>query len=470
MPISLQEKELEILRMAVDEAEKNQGNEIVNTPEVKQIIEIVEEFLKKKRLMCYGGTAINNILPEEDQFYDKSIEIPDYDFYSPDALGDAKKLADLYYKKGYQEVEAKAGQHEGTFKVFVNFIPVADITQMDQTLYNRVKKHGIAVDGIVYTPPNFLRMSMFLELSRPAGNVGRWEKVLKRLLLLNKNYPLKGVKCDKQEFQRSFEKKTKNEDDIYLTVRDSFIDQGVVFFGGFANTLYSKYMPSKMKKKMEKIPDFDIISLDPDKTATILKERLNDNGIENVKVKKHKEVDEIIPEHYEVIVGKETICFIYKTTACYSYNTIDINNRKAKVASIDTMMSFYLAFVYANKPYYDEERILCMSQYLFDVQKKNRLEQKGLLKRFSTQCYGKQATKESMRAEKADKYKKLKEKRGTKEYDKVFLRYVPKEIEEKKVKKVKNVKKVKSIMKKTKKRGRRAHKKTKRRVKFLGIL
>ena len=35
----------------------------------------------------------------------------------------------------------------------------------------------------------------------------------------------------------------------------------------------------------------------------------------------------------------------------------------------------YLAFIYANKPYYDEGRILCMSQYLFDVQK-NRLEQK----------------------------------------------------------------------------------------------
>ena len=42
MPISLQEKELEILRMAIDEAEKKQGKEIVNTPEVKQIIEIVE--------------------------------------------------------------------------------------------------------------------------------------------------------------------------------------------------------------------------------------------------------------------------------------------------------------------------------------------------------------------------------------------------------------------------------------------
>ena len=98
--------------------------------------------------MCYGGTAINNILPEEDQFYDKSVEIPDYDFYSPDALKHAKKLADIYFKAGYTEVEAKAGQHPGTFKVFVNFIPVADITQMDPVLYRRVKKKAIMVDGI----------------------------------------------------------------------------------------------------------------------------------------------------------------------------------------------------------------------------------------------------------------------------------------------------------------------------------
>ena len=42
-------------------------------------------------------------LPLEDQFYDKSIEIPDYDFYSPDAVNDAKELADIYHKAGFQE-------------------------------------------------------------------------------------------------------------------------------------------------------------------------------------------------------------------------------------------------------------------------------------------------------------------------------------------------------------------------------
>ena len=40
----------------------------VNSKEVQTIIEIVENFIKKKDLICYGGTAINNILPKEDQF------------------------------------------------------------------------------------------------------------------------------------------------------------------------------------------------------------------------------------------------------------------------------------------------------------------------------------------------------------------------------------------------------------------
>ena len=64
------------------------------------------------------------------------------------------------------------------------------------------------------------------------------------------------------------------------------------------------------------------------------------------------------------------------------------------------MLSFYLAFAYVNRPYYNENRILCMSQFLFKVQQNNRLKQTGLLKRFSIDCYGKQSTIEKMREEK----------------------------------------------------------------------
>jgi hypothetical protein len=69
-----------------------------------------------------------------------------------------------------------------------------------------------------------------------------------------------------------------------------------------------------------------------------------------------------------------------------------------------------------------------MASYLFDVQQKNSLEQKGLLKRFSIECYGKQPTIEEMRAEKAIKYQELKRSNrpaDKKELDRLFFKYTP---------------------------------------------
>lgn len=416
--------ELAILRAAVDKAEEIQGKKVANSPEVKQIIGIVENFLRRKQLICYGGTAINNVLPKREQFYNKDIEIPDYDFYSPNALNDAKELVDIYVESGFQEVEAKSGQHHGTYKVFVNFIPVADITSIPKELYKAIKKESVKVAGILYSPPNLLRMNMYLELSRPAGDTSRWEKVLKRLTLLNKFYPLSAKQCAQIEFQRQMED-SEYADNIYDNIQHTLIDQGVVFLGGYALSLYSQYMPKNLKHKLEKIPDFDVLSEEPMLTAQIVKERLEDIDVKDVKIIKRPGVGEVIAPHYEIRVGKDTIVFIYQPMACHSYNIIKEGGYEVKIATIDTMLSFWLAFLYADRPYYDKDRILCMSKYLFDVQEKNRLTQKGLLKRFSIDCIGHQETVEEMRAEKAEKYNELKDKKNTTEYEEWFLRYRP---------------------------------------------
>ena len=68
-----------------------------------------------------------------------------------------------------------------------------------------------------------------------------------------------------------------------------------------------------------------------------------------------------------------------------------------------------------------------MSEFLFKVQQKNRLKQRGLLKRFSIDCYGEQLTREKMRAQKSEKYKELKNSKKSKDYEWWFLRYVPSE-------------------------------------------
>lgn len=422
------EKELEILRKAVDIAEKIKSKKVIKSPEIKKIITIVENFIRDKKLICYGGIAINNLLPEKDKFYNFDIELPDYDFYSNNALNDAKELANIYANEGYDDVEAKAGLHFGTYKIFVNYIPVADITQMDDILFNNIKKEAIEINEILYCPVNFLKMSMYLELSSPKGDVSRWEKVLKRLILLNKNYPLIGNKCNINTFTTNkIESQVKYKQlKLYNIIKDVLIEHNVVFFGGFAYDLYNNYNKIKQKKYLlNNIPDFDIICINCEKLIYSLKHILFANNYKNIKIKTHSGVGELIPPHYEVIVDNTPVVYMYKPLRCHSYNIFNLNNKNIKIATIDTMLSFYLSFIYSNKEYYNVDKILCMAEYLFNIQTQNKFKQEGILKRFSISCYGKQKTREEMLEEKAIKYEKLKKKEKSLEFQKWFLKYVP---------------------------------------------
>ena len=425
--MSFHECELAILRQAVDENEDKKKGKIANSEEVKDMIAIVEQFLQDTQCVCYGGTAINNILPEEAQFYNRDVEIPDYDFYSAKPLEHAKELADIFFRAGYSDVEAKAGVHAGTFKVFVNFIPMADITELHPTLFNNIRKDAINIGGILYCPADFLRMNMFVELSRPDGDISRWEKVLKRLTLLNEHHPMHPDNCDTIDFQRTMEKDQDLSERIYTVTRDTFVDQGCVFFGGYASSLYARYMTQSQKRIVRSIPDFDVLSEDVELTCSMIQDRLQQEGATQVSVVSHEEVGEIIPAHSEIKVGKDTVAFVYHPIACHSYNTLELQGKTVRIATIDTMLNFYLAFLYGNNSDYEghNDRMLCMSQFLFDVEQKNRLAQKGLLKRFSMTCYGNQPTLESIRADKAKKFEELKNKRDSDAYQRLFLKYHP---------------------------------------------
>jgi hypothetical protein len=435
--IYYENRELELLKNAMDVEAKKRGERIAQNPIMKNIIDVLEKFIHDKKLVCYGGTAINNILPKEDQFYNRNIEIPDYDFFSPNAMNDAKELADIYFKQGFSSVEAKAGVHYGTYKVFVNFFQIADITQIDSKLFSSLKKNAVSKEGILYSPPNFLRMAMYLELSRPSGDISRWEKVLKRLNLLNKNYPLKAANCDPDSFAKSlsarsynkqyFHEKDKIQDVIksVAAASSSSSSDKLVLIGGYAFSLYSRYLKAREREYLTENPIFDMLSFNPDKTAKLIKEKLEAIDIRDVSIEKKPSVSEYLSTHYEIKIGSQPIVYLYRPLACHSYNTIKVGDKIYRVATIDTMLSFYLLFLYIDRPYFNPKRILCMCEYLFKIQQKNRVKLRGILRRFSISCYGKQKTIEDIRNEKTEQFKRLKNKRKTREYDKWFLRYNP---------------------------------------------
>ena len=456
------ECEFAILQNAVSKSEALEGVQQVNEPQIKKMLRILEGFLRKGKNICYGGIALNAVLPNKMKFYDFESELPDYDFFSRDALKDAMDLCDLYHRAGFKNIEGRSGVNHGTFKVFVNYVAIADITQMDPVFFDNLLKESIKIKNIYYSSIHFLRMALYIELSRPKGDISRWEKVFKRLTLLNHYYPLKSeIPCELVNIQRSMtrvsvienslknltqnsgtssesnssEKKLANtlkerkeqQTDIYQIVLNILIQKGVVFFGGYAASLYAERMPEEKRRWVQQIPDFDVLyDKNIEECAQAVSKGLIKAGYEGVKMIENPALGKYVPRNFQIVLfEKDTICFIHETLACHSYNTITKVGKKINVATIDTILSFYLAFIYSGKDYIYRERILCISQFLFEVEQQNRLEQTGILKRFTMECIGKQKSLINILEEKSVKFEELKNRKNSLEYNSWFFKYNP---------------------------------------------
>jgi hypothetical protein len=175
--------------------------------ESKQMFKDVGEFIKKKNLLLYGGFAINQLLPKNKRFY-KDYTLNDYDCLSPSARKDAYELSEYLKKKNYQYVKVRKAIHDNTFKVFANFIVVADLTQIEKkrfdnllTLFKEEKSspmYRYYKDDYKLVPVFMLFSNMHYELARPQSSYYRWEKILKRLESLQSIIPKTIIKDAKQ--------------------------------------------------------------------------------------------------------------------------------------------------------------------------------------------------------------------------------------------------------------------------------
>lgn len=420
-------KEHKLLMNAISNAKKrNQMHEINMEKDIIDIFGIVRQFVTSKNVLCYGGTAINAALDPEDKFYDEMYDLPDYDFFSTCAMEDAKELADIYAKKKYM-VEAKAGQHLGTYKVFVNFLAVADITQCDEVVFNKLWKKKLIRNNVSYVPPDFLRWSMYLELSRPMGDISRWDKVYKRLKLLDTKYPLPkctNSKASKYILPRKFNSYQYTEKKLHLDLKRILIDEDVIFFG---LTAFSEYVYMYQNKKKLYAIDFEVISINFRKCEEMIEKELTSLGYSPIYITHFPKVDSFVPRYFEVRLGQQILVHVYESVSCYSYNMVLDHDLKInmRVASIETLLSFYLIFLYIDH-YNNGHRILCMAQKLTELQNKHKHETSGLLRRFTIDCYGVQKTKKDLMKNKYNKFMELmdkKYKKGDYEYDQWFLNY-----------------------------------------------
>jgi hypothetical protein len=363
-------------------------------PSVTASTRIVEAFLKSHRVLCYGGTAINNLLPKEEQFYGPD-ETPDYDFFSETPQEHGMELANQLSVAGIESVEVKPGVHLGTYKVFADYHGVADITFIIPKIFNQLWNEKLTRHGLHYVPPDFLRMSMYLELSRPEGDVSRWEKVYTRLSLLNKRYPITCKNVPTAPDELSAEQKR--------TTLDMLKHNPIVLLGFSAVSRHEK-------KAVWYTP------------VTLLAEKETINKLsKGHKVETH-EASEILPARTDILDNEGAVLYqFYETQACHSYHT---TGEGIRIASIPTLVMFFMALIYSGESRDDVSRLLCVAQRLVELADNKPKRRFALLT--PSQCLGVQKELLELRRERVSLYDKVKKNKSSPDFVQYFFTYNPK--------------------------------------------
>lgn len=387
----MEDLERVVTQMTLENDKKAAAN-----PTTKKSLSIVHDFLKDHPVMCYGGTAINNLLPLENRFYDPETTVPDYDFYSKTPQEHAMFLANQLSSAGVATVEVKPGMHLGTFKVFADFEGVADITHLDTDIFDRLWEEKVVVEGIHYVSPNFLRMSMYLELSRPQGDVSRWKKVYERLVLLNRQYPM--VCPMESPNDISSDESSPKKIEAFLRKHN------VVLLGITASQIHE----GKGPKWATPIT----ILAEPETLEKITQNR---------KTETH-EGSEILPAHVDILDDSGGILIrVHETAACHSYHQMA---NGIKVASIPTMLHFVFAYMYSGLHENEITHLMCVAQRLVDLANHKEKRRYALLT--PTDCLGVQETLIDMKKHKSTLYSKLSTDKSSVEFLKYFFTYNPK--------------------------------------------
>ena len=420
------QRQLEIVKSAAQLAKTEIDYQSAHNESLLLAIRLVEDFLRSKHRVCYGGQAINAYLPKEHKFYDPEYSIPDYDFFTPSQIDDLKILIHSLYEAGFAEVSAREGMHEGTIKLYVNFIPVADLTAIDPRIYRILARRSKAFDGISYIDPNSLRMLMYLELSRPRGEVTRLEKVFERLVLFNEFVPLgrrkrgaaysgnefvplkgyKRVKSFRDEPLQGYKRNTSDEPlqeqeqeqeplkeertvggkrafkDTLTLAQVQFLLRYMIqnqrmFAGGelvpFYDNAVSKNQQNLSYFLTSKKPII-FFSPDPKADAARIASELGATRAIRTSVFYNEGLD-VIPSIHVLYSGRATLVIIIEQSACHSYINIGIKDEIVtglshsilRIASMDTLITLFFSLGFVQNRFFDRGAMDSLANQLVEI-------------------------------------------------------------------------------------------------------
>ena len=293
-------------------------------------LEIVKKFVIDRKLIVFGGLAIDRALRLKGTKIYRNDEKPDIDVLSPNSVEDSYDLVDILKEKGFLNVASIRGVHVTTMRVRTNFIYVLDIGYISKELYKNIPTINFNNMHIVH--PLYQRMDMHISFSYPFASCprenifNRWEKDYERLMLIDQHYPV-----PEQEFKGKFKS-------IKIPIpKGAFGLMGFAAYGAIYTTLLE--LCSRVKEKIIDVPKIKIaaskaeMSIEtPEETFTIIKCLGSNETAEAL-----HNGDKLPPSHIE-----NNLEIYYLKTQLLGANLVKINDIMFTCVNIHYVMLYML--------------------------------------------------------------------------------------------------------------------------------
>lgn len=347
----------------------------------KSLFDTCIQFLTTKKVLLYGGTAVNELLPPNMKVY-KGEVLPDIDVFSTKALIVATQLSNIYKKHGHTSSVQEA-IHPGTYKVYANGMQILDCTQISKTDFKKLYKgHQIGDLKIPICNPEYIRMTLHEMLSQP-NDVHRWKKVYARLAYFYKVYPPKPCPAS---VKKELGHKHVIPEDVVKSVLDHIYNTDYILFGG---NVISHFLDKPSDMFSWPLGSYiDILCTEqPDALAKKLLAKIDNPYLKVTKVYKEDTAGDVgVPDHVYITYKKKRLLGIYQTSSCRSF--IEVNGYR--FASLHTLCTMYLALSWSTFPHHSKQHHECILHILQRLQLSLLKEpsRKKLLQEFVMECYG----------------------------------------------------------------------------------
>ena len=327
-----------------------------NEPTLKEssdVCKFIINFIKKKNRIVYGGYAQNLLIMSknnDDVFY-KEIDgafynwpdIADIEFYSTTPIQDLIDLTEELYTNKFNNIESSGGQHDGTYKIFINFLNYCDISYIPTNIYNNIPI--IKVDGIKCVHPHFMMVDSYRIFTDPMTSFWRLDKTIKRFQKIFKYFPVDQSKnTNKIEFKKSIE-----TDDF---IRKRIIhDSKLIVVGFYAYDYYVKKCVDKYV--INNYPYYELISTEFKKDAKEIYKLLKENFPGKIKVKEFFPFFSFIDKRIEFYMNDKLFLRLFgNNQRCIVYNYSEIKTTNYGTYNLVMMylyFDYFLAFINRDK-------------------------------------------------------------------------------------------------------------------------